>query len=514
MTDWTQGYVSDLEYLPGFYVEQTPAHLDIACMLRAVEPPVRPGEPYTYCELGCGTGETAMAIAAANPEAEVWGFDFNPAHVARAIDLAAKGGLDNMHFVEASFEELSESDGFDLPQFDYVTLHGVWSWVSAENRHYITAFIRRHLKPGGVAYVTYNAQPGWAGVVPLQKFLSLMAALNPDRSDRKIAAAMNWATVFAEAGCSVFPQEMMARIDKEKQAGNLAYLSHDYLNEHWSPCFHADVAGALSAAKLGYVGTANLFENFPDLAFTPRQREIIGSLPPQMAETARDFFTGAAFRRDIFCRGARAIPDNRLDRRIEEIRLALAVPPHAVTRKITIPLGEATMNEGFYGPALDALAEKPLTIGALRALEGTAASTAQPREILGMLVGSRQAVPLIRDADEAASGRVRAHNLALLDACAQGSRVTAALAAAGTGSAMTVRLFDMLAYEAIAGGNAPTEVEALSEAMWTILDDRGDRLRHEGTQIEDPAENRRILREQADGIIDHALPIWRRLGVL
>ena len=46
MTDWTQGYVSDIEYLPGFYVDQTPAHLVAACLLRGVEPPVDRGGPF------------------------------------------------------------------------------------------------------------------------------------------------------------------------------------------------------------------------------------------------------------------------------------------------------------------------------------------------------------------------------------------------------------------------------------------------------------------------------------
>lgn len=514
MNNWTHGYVSDLEYLPGFYVEQTPAHLDIACLLRATEPPVKPGEGFTYCELGCGTGETALVIAASNRHAEVWGFDFNPAHIARAQALANDAGLDNMHFVEASFEELAESEDFDLPQFDYITLHGVWAWVSVENRHYIVSFIRRHLKPGGVTYVTYNAHPGWTAVVPLQKLLFLLASLSPDRSDKRALSALDWIKAFVEAGCAIFPQEMLTRLDKEKEAGNLAYLSHEFLNEHWSPCFHGDVASAMAAAKLGYVGTAHLLENFPDLSLTARQREIIAALPAQISETARDYFKASAFRRDIYIRGPRQIPENRLDGRIEQIQLALSVPPRAVTRKITIPLGEAEMNEGFYGPALEALSDRPHTIGELRRLPGVGNKMPQTREILGMLVGSRQTLPILRTPSDADRDYVRGYNRALLSACTQMSRPTTTLAAAGTGTALPVRLFEMLAYEALVDGQIEAEVEALSQAMWTILEQRGDRLRREGREIEDPAENLRILREQAPGIVETSLPLWRQFGAI
>lgn len=37
-----------------------------------------------------------------------------------------------------------------LPQFDFITLHGIYTWVSRENRQHIVDFIARYLKPGGI----------------------------------------------------------------------------------------------------------------------------------------------------------------------------------------------------------------------------------------------------------------------------------------------------------------------------------------------------------------------------
>lgn len=513
MSTWNDGYVSDIEYLPGFYVDQSPAHLDLVCLLRNVEPPVAPGEPFRYCELGCGVGESALAIAAANPGSEVWGFDFNPAHIARGRELAQSGGLGNIRLEEASFEELAREDKFGLPVFDYITLHGVWAWISAENRAAITRFIDRWLKPGGLAYVTYNALPGWTSTMPLQRLISGFAALDHERSDRRVSNAIDMARRVCDAGAGLLPADLVTRLEKERDSGNLAYLSHEYLNAHWAPCYHADVARDLAAAKLEFVGSANLFENFPELSLNAEQRALIQDAPDGMRETLRDYFMVRTFRRDVFIRGARLIPERRRDKRLRERSLVLVVPPSTVTRDIKVPLGEANLNEGFYAPALRALTERPHSIGELLDLPEAAGSTASAREVLGMLVGSRQAMAVVNEVSPEAVAAARAYNSHHLAACADAGRAVTALAAPVIGTAVTVTVFEMLAYEALTSGT-PADPAALTTAVWALLQSRGDKVRHEGSVIESEEENLRILRDNMEKITTVALPLWRRLGAL
>ena len=47
-----------------------------------------------------------------------------------------------------------------LGEFDYIVAHGVYSWIPADARDALLATIREHLAPDGIAYVSYNAEPG------------------------------------------------------------------------------------------------------------------------------------------------------------------------------------------------------------------------------------------------------------------------------------------------------------------------------------------------------------------
>ncbi len=100
MAQWDDGYVTDVTYTSNFYREITPSWIALTSLLLGHRPPDL-AAPFSYADLGCGNGFTSLVIAAACPHAEVWGFDFNPAHVEFANGLAARAGLTNVRFVES-----------------------------------------------------------------------------------------------------------------------------------------------------------------------------------------------------------------------------------------------------------------------------------------------------------------------------------------------------------------------------------------------------------------------------
>jgi SAM-dependent methyltransferase len=146
MAGWDDGHVTDVVYTQGSYREMTPLWLATTALLLGQRPPDLT-RPFRYADLGCGHGLTATIVAATCPHAEVWGFDFNPAHIESARGLASAAGLTNLHFEEASFADLEARPPAGLGEFDFVVSHGVLSWISAENRDRLVRIIGRWLRP-------------------------------------------------------------------------------------------------------------------------------------------------------------------------------------------------------------------------------------------------------------------------------------------------------------------------------------------------------------------------------
>ncbi|MGA7986157.1 MAG: class I SAM-dependent methyltransferase, partial [Burkholderiales bacterium] len=153
---WAEGYVVDVGYTHGYFRELAPAALRFAALLGGLRA-IDAARPFTYYELGCGNGRSTMVHAACYPQGRFYGVDFNPLHVRNARELAQRAGLDNARFLENSFAELH---GLELPEADFVCLHGVYSWINAENRRHVVEFVRRRLAPGGLVYLSYNCLPG------------------------------------------------------------------------------------------------------------------------------------------------------------------------------------------------------------------------------------------------------------------------------------------------------------------------------------------------------------------
>ena len=152
MLERAEGYVEEIPYTYGYQPEIAPAHMAFALAIAGIEAPaVR-----FACELGFGQG-VSLAVNAVAGDAHWFGNDLLPEHVAHArrlvADTSAKISLTNETFAEFGART-------DLPSFDYVALHGVWSWVSASNRAIIVRFLRERLVPGGVVYIGWNTLSG------------------------------------------------------------------------------------------------------------------------------------------------------------------------------------------------------------------------------------------------------------------------------------------------------------------------------------------------------------------
>ena len=495
---WGEGYVTDIAYMPGYYPNQSPLHLHLACLLGGVAGiEITPETPLSYLELGCGHGFGALVLAASNPAWRVTGIDFNPAHIAAARELAAEAGIANATFIEADLATLAgELLAGDVPQADVATMHGLWSWVADPVRAGIVTLLDRKVRPGGVVQMSYNALPGWQGAIGMQRLLREAGQRLATRSDRQAEAGAEIVQGLAEANAvhlhgSGFVQSLSERIGRY----NSAYLAHEYMTAAWRPCFHADIVAALAGAKLNWVASAQLIENFTALMLGDEARKVLDRFDdPVMRELIKDMCINRPLRQDVFVRGAQRITNAERDAALGDVMLALLCPPEKFEWEIEAPSGRANLERSFFGPIVEALAEGPRRVRDLPGL----AKRGNPGEVVGMLVGTQQATRVLAPAAEP-DHRVERLNAAAARRFVRADNLSSsiALATSGTGAPLSCPMLDLFVASQLHASSVP-DPGAWANALGA------DR----------PESERQRLREFIDRLVTERAPIWRRLGAL
>lgn len=511
--DWTAGYASDIEYTAGFYKEQGPAYLNFVCILNGVEP-VPLDKPFTYFELGFGRGLTVSLLAAANPHGQFYAADFNPGQVAGARDLAAQAELQNLTLYEDSFAELAAGKEA-LPQFDFITLHGIYTWVTAENQKHIVDFIARYLKPGGIVYLSYNAMPGWAAALPLQRLLVEFGEAFPNRSDIELKGAANLVERMQNAGASYLAAHpsLKQRLDMLKTS-NPNYLVHEYMHKHWEPLYHADVARALEPAKLEYVGSAELPLNYPTLYLNDEKRDIIATMSSSaMRETMKDYFANTSFRKDVFVRGARKISPLRQVELLKKAGVVLTARRSECKLEMNLAIGLVNGKPEIYGPLLDALAEKSLSLGELQQVPALSSVKLHDlAQAVVMLTASGQA-QIFFDIGTEASSAAANMNRCLAGLASYGDEYQA-LCSPLLGSGIHIGFVERLIFQNLPQGGGEIDQAHVVRQVWGALKGQGRKLIKEGETLQTDEANMAELAGQVDLTLKVFLPMWRTLKMI
>lgn len=504
---WADGYVVDVDYTDGYYRELSPGLLRFVALLGGVEAS-NGGDGFTYCELGCGNGRSVALHAAADPRGRYFGVDFNPAHINNARRLARDAGLENAVFLEKSFAELLASD---VPEMDAITLHGVYSWITEENRRHIVEFIRRKLKPGGLVYVSYNCLPGLAPVQPLQRLLASHAAHDRGELLGRIGNALGFANRLEQCGAGYFRLNPLAKVRLDAlRKQNPAYLAHEYFNANWLPAYHADVGAEMSGAKLAYVGSATLSENFDQFSLAPDVARLIAGLNDRaLAETARDFARNTVFRRDVFARGASRSGPRDLETLLGRQRFCLAVPRSICRLVAKVTAGDVTLEAEIHAPVLDLLALAPMSFDELAAHPQTAhLNRSQLRQAVFALAAIGQIFPALPGSGEAERREsCRKFNAVTLARPSASSGYGNTLVSPVIGFGLQMGYVDLLLLAA-----PRNERDAIVHALRGIAAS-GFKPVSNGLVIEEPAQVQTVVEGKAKAFFSDLLPFLRLHGI-
>jgi len=515
MPRWDDGYVTDVTYTTNFYRELTPIWLTTACLLLGQRAPDLT-RPFRYADLGCGHGFTTLVVAATHPEAEVWGFDFNPAHVEWSTRLAESAGLSNAHFVETSFADLAARAESNLPQFDFMVSHGVASWISPENRKWMLDVIRQRLRAGGLAYVSYNVSTGWAAMVPVRQLMCMLSDASSARTDQAGVAALDFIARMRQSGALFF--QANARLEsrlEELRRQDPRYIAHEYLNRDWHPLMFADMAEEMYEARCTFVGSATLNENIDSLSAPDGMLPLLSEAGDRvLRETLRDFAASQAFRRDIYRRGPAPIAASEQAGLLDE--LAIAPMGQVVPDEINFAtsLGTVTGRPEVYRPLFETLVTG---VRSLREIRESPPFAGRPlgellQAITLMIAGGYAHPVLPGGAPTEARNATRRLNEMIAVENARGVELQR-LAVPLIGSALQVDLLETLMLGDLLSG-LPATLPNLTLAVTSGLERSGRKMQRDGKPVTDPAETRTMAAEIAERFLHRRIPLLQMLGVL
>ena len=385
---WDHGYFSAASYTCGAYRELAPAWLDFAALLKGHQPPRgHEGEAFSYLELGSGMGFGLCLLAAAYPEGQFTGIDFQPDHIVHSRRLAQRLGLANISFQEADFLSLAASPGPLAAAHHYVVAHGIATWICEPIQAALLQLASAALTPGGILYCSYNTFPGWLAATAYQHLANELRRGGAHSGQTLKGAAQQLTGLLGSTEApSALAQAQPALRAKLAQIPNqnAAYVLQEYGNEGWQPLYVADLHRRCAAHKLRFHASATLPENFLDLLPSNVRPAVLAETDPGLRQSLQDLAINQSFRRDLFLRGVASSTNNELRQRISGVMLRLLEAPATENYVFTTSFGQVSGAAERYRQLEQGLAGGPRSFGQL--LEDTGIALPELAKTVSLLL--------------------------------------------------------------------------------------------------------------------------------
>jgi len=317
-------FAYDQVLYPGVALPQThPDRLATIAGLFGMTPAAAPN--CRVLELGCGDGGNLIPMALTLPASVFTGIDLAESAIARGCALVNTLGLENITLRRLDLM----CAGLDLGEFDYVIAHGLYSWVPADVRDRLLSLCRTHLAPQGVAYVSYNACPGF-GRRRMFREMMLYRVRGVEDPVSRVEQAVQLISSLAKCR----PENKRAPVLFEEELRHFSesepgLIYHDDLADtNYAPYLHEFVAHA-ERYQLAYLGEADFFEMQDDIYPEPvieALRKFAGG-EVLVKEQYLDFIKGRPFRQTLLCRPEAVLNRRTRPEQVVGLHLASTVRP-------------------------------------------------------------------------------------------------------------------------------------------------------------------------------------------
>lgn len=465
-------------------------------------------------ELGCASGLNLIAMAQVYPDAEFVGVDYSARQIDEANETMNSSGLKNVKFLCKDIATLRDEN---LGTFDYIIVHGIYSWVNSATQQAILDICNKTLNPQGVAYVSYNTLPGWGMRGALRDMMLIHTAGISDILG-KVAQAKALIKFLAESTAEESPYgkylhqelDMLAKVDD-------SYIAHDFLEENNTPLYFNDFLKSAAEKNLLYLGDADpssmVIDNLPE---GPAKTLKDLNLNLLATEQYMDFLRNRSFRSTLLCHA-----DNKLIRSVDPATLT----DLEVTSLITLkePWGNKNRAVFLGANGVELTVNDPITAELFTQVAALGSTSKVCRDLLEAVVVALPSSIEIKDAEAARAdiGRILINGYfkKMVDLTlgpvslrrASGSNPEALPLArwqASKGMKVSTPRLDMINADQFVGKlltlcDGTRDREAIIQAMAESLENKEFVLNENNKPITDPNRARKVIEALYPGVINN-----------
>ncbi len=285
-----------------------------------------PADCARVLELGCASGGNLIPMAYRYPNSRFAGIDLVSAQIAVGKQEIADLGLENITLDAMSIADITD----DIGLFDFIICHGVYSWVLPEVQDAILRVCARNLAPAGIAYVSYNALPGWH----IRGMVREMVMYHDDKSlpgVERVTRAREFADQLGEQGGASHTLHNLAIAEEALtlRSQHNAHFMHEQLEPYNFPVYFAEFARRAGEQGLRFLTEASLAGKTAT-AREWAERAAGGDADVVRVQQYMDFASGRTFRRTLLRHEAtagRTQPDPGVVLALHAVLRGVPTPP-------------------------------------------------------------------------------------------------------------------------------------------------------------------------------------------
>ena len=277
--------------------------------------------PVEHCrvlDLGCASGGHLIPLAYTFPDSQFVGVDFSIRQIIDGKNQIDALGLKNIELRQMDILDIDSTLGL----FDYIIVHGIYSWVPPNVQEKILQICNENLGTNGVAIVSYNTFPGWhaRGMIRSMMLYHTSSAVDlnaPNSNDlsgglintseltgpgARVGRAREFANFLYESVSSDGYGLMLKKEIEELQRARDSYFLHEHLEGLNDPIYFHKFVEKLAKHGMKYLGDAT-FSSMISTNLGTAAHETLQKMSSDfvMLEQYMDFLRNRTFRQSLLC---------------------------------------------------------------------------------------------------------------------------------------------------------------------------------------------------------------------